>query len=417
MGNHPTWLKVMQNGTKGEARAKAFLLDRFWILERSVDIDGADFIIQRRFTKSNILDRNPPRFGVIQVKFFDSEKTTHYIHSEYVIDNNDLPRDEFFLLCFTGEEDNSTMFFLTAKQIKSHFLKSNIDGKTKFRLYGKSVISINKFLVRNKKSVLDRIENQLLHADFTKNRQFLSWRLPNIKIDTSAILPDYKEPLNNWWGNIPDEFRNMKDTAYKALINIDEIYDKLKKITEETDPMKALEFAYDIKYHCNVHMQFQLPEVLYSEDFERACYYHMKQLNNLRNDGVLDCFLEIKTNLSKEIIPFLWKNLPFDPNTVHSIFIEFNTFDFSFVKIEQKVNSVSEYWGVPNKLNEYGHVNIPVRSYDGIKEISNSQFEYYWLPGRIHINEEFKDDLKRFYQQLDFRLYVSCMEYMYNSRY
>lgn len=39
MDENPTWLKVMQNGTIGEARAKAFLLDRFWILERSVDID------------------------------------------------------------------------------------------------------------------------------------------------------------------------------------------------------------------------------------------------------------------------------------------------------------------------------------------------------------------------------------------
>ena len=31
----------MQNGALGEARTKAFLLDRFWILERSVDIHGA----------------------------------------------------------------------------------------------------------------------------------------------------------------------------------------------------------------------------------------------------------------------------------------------------------------------------------------------------------------------------------------
>ena len=77
MKGNSNWLKIMQNGTIGEARAKAFLIDRFWILERSVDIDGADFIIQRRITKSNILDRNPPRFGVVQVKFFDSEMTKH----------------------------------------------------------------------------------------------------------------------------------------------------------------------------------------------------------------------------------------------------------------------------------------------------------------------------------------------------
>jgi hypothetical protein len=46
--DQPVWLKVMEHGAAGEARTKAFLLDRFWVLERSVDIDGADFLIQPR---------------------------------------------------------------------------------------------------------------------------------------------------------------------------------------------------------------------------------------------------------------------------------------------------------------------------------------------------------------------------------
>jgi hypothetical protein len=82
----------MQNGTLGEARAKAFLLDRFWVLERSVDIEGADFIIQKRITTKNLLDREPPRLGVVQVKFFGSTETAHYVHKEYVVDGENKPR-------------------------------------------------------------------------------------------------------------------------------------------------------------------------------------------------------------------------------------------------------------------------------------------------------------------------------------
>jgi hypothetical protein len=41
----PTWLKLVEHGSIGEARTPAFLLDRFWVLERSVDIDRADFLI------------------------------------------------------------------------------------------------------------------------------------------------------------------------------------------------------------------------------------------------------------------------------------------------------------------------------------------------------------------------------------
>lgn len=55
----PAWLKRMENGSVAEARTRAFLMDRFWILERSVDVQGADFIIQRRLTSKNLLDDDP----------------------------------------------------------------------------------------------------------------------------------------------------------------------------------------------------------------------------------------------------------------------------------------------------------------------------------------------------------------------
>jgi hypothetical protein len=42
----PAWLTSQENGVVGEARTRAFLVDRFWVLERSVDIEGADFLIQ-----------------------------------------------------------------------------------------------------------------------------------------------------------------------------------------------------------------------------------------------------------------------------------------------------------------------------------------------------------------------------------
>ena len=86
----PTWMKIMQNGTIGEMRTKSFLIDRFWILERSVDIDGADFIIQRRLTNKSILDKDPTRFGVIQAKFFESQKTNQYINRDYILDSENI---------------------------------------------------------------------------------------------------------------------------------------------------------------------------------------------------------------------------------------------------------------------------------------------------------------------------------------
>lgn len=121
--HHPAWLKAIENGAIGEARAKAFLLDRFWVLERSVDIDGADFIIQRRLTNKNLLDRQAPRLGVVQVKFFGTSITQHFVHREYAVDETDNPRDEFFVLCFTGNEENPRSFLISAKDLLEQFPK------------------------------------------------------------------------------------------------------------------------------------------------------------------------------------------------------------------------------------------------------------------------------------------------------
>lgn len=415
----PKWLKIMQNGSLGEIRTKALLMDRFWILERSVDVDGADFIIQRRVTQRNLLDRDAPRLGVVQVKFFETENTTHYIPKIYIVDKENKPRDEFFVICHTGKEDHPKVFFLTAKMVFEDFYTTTINDVEKYRLPGSIILSTRKYLVDSRKNTLDRIENQLSLADFTKNRQFLSWRLPSSRIDASAILPDFKEPLDNWWGAIPQEFKKLKENAYSAMIKIEEIYYLFKEITEETNPIKAFDYIQDIKYECRDGLgnwRISLPDDIYNEDFERVCHQHLEKVNFLRNEGLLDKFLNIKNILKERVSTFISDNLPIDANTVHSIIIDFSTKDFTINSISQSLIKVNEYWSVPNVLNKYGHINLDSKKYSGIKEIAAGKFEYYWLVGRIYISENDKKDLSNFYKSNDFRLYYECMEKMYSDK-
>ncbi len=101
------WLKRMENGAIGESRTKSFLLDRFWVLERSVDIEGADFLIQRKLFRDELFNKTPSVLGIVQVKFYDSENTSHY---KYFLDNSE-PRKDFFAIFNTGKEDDWAMFF------------------------------------------------------------------------------------------------------------------------------------------------------------------------------------------------------------------------------------------------------------------------------------------------------------------
>jgi hypothetical protein len=182
------WLKAMQNSAIGEARAKAFLLDRFWVLERSVDIDGADFIIQRRLTGRTLLDREAPRLGVVQVKYFGTYTTRHFVHREYVVDEENDPREDFFVLCSMGDEMAKRAFLITGKDLFDNFPHVTKDGNEGFVISYKQITSNSQFEITNPKVVLDRIEKLLEFAEFTKNRRFISWALPSSKTELAAKI-------------------------------------------------------------------------------------------------------------------------------------------------------------------------------------------------------------------------------------
>lgn len=300
----PVWLKRMDNGAIGEARSKAFLMDRFWILERSVDIEGADLIIQRKITGSNLLDKAPPRLGVIQVKFFSSKKSTQYIHKEYILSENDKPRNEFFVLCHTGFESDAKVYFLSAEDVTKNFKIADAEHSNagKFILSGSVVLS-DTFLVVSSKIILDRMENSLKLADFKNNRQFLSWALPNISQEDHIISPLYLEPIDNWWGDIPAYFYSMKKKARSSLYDLEEVFDLYKQIVETSDPERALEIAEEIEacHKGGGRIYVSLPSDLYDEDFHSIVKEHKRKCTVLKQQGRLDDFITFRLSLMKAV--------------------------------------------------------------------------------------------------------------------
>lgn len=351
----PPWLKAMQNGALGEARARAFLMDRFWILERSVDIDGADLIIQRRLTSQNLLDKNPPKLGFVQVKFFESEGTTHYIPKAYITDQEDKLRDEFFLLCHSGFEENARSFFMTSEMISTDFSIVQNSGIEKYSISGSKVLNNNKYLVVSNANTLNRIENKLMFADFRKNREFISWKLPNILIDSSAILPIYNEPIVNSWGHIPSEFKKIKEGAIKAMKEIESLYLDLKEIADEVDPIEAFTKIEILEGELGISSYGSwgrsVMESLYDENFYYTCTTHKEKVEALRDDGLLDKFIAARDKLRTTVSVYLCSKLPIDSNTVHSMVIEFSSSNFEIILFTNNLIPASEYFNVPNKLN------------------------------------------------------------------
>ena len=368
MEKQPTWVKIVQNGAIGEARTRSFLMDRFWILERSIDIHGADFFIQRRLTHRNMLDRNAPNLGVVQAKFIETSSTSHYIHCEYVIDKQGLPRDEFFLIVHTGSEENLLMYFLTSKEINENFKKVMHKGNEKFFMPGK-MLKNDKFEVTSRRETLDKIEAQLIKADFAKNREYLSWNLISHEISYDDILPEFNIPIDNYWGDIPEGFYETKINAANALTEVENVCFILKSIASETDPIKAAEYLDDFRYYCSggLNWYVSLPDNIYNEEFIGIVQKHKEIVQKLKDHKMLDVYITSQKKIESHFIEFLCDKLPFENNLIHKAIIKFNKLSMKIESIDNKL--VKQ----PSKHNDYSD-----RAH-----VHQNKLEYNWRPLRI----------------------------------
>ncbi|MCU1250871.1 MAG: hypothetical protein JWQ49_3900 [Edaphobacter sp.] len=305
MSDTPAWLKSMEHGGIGESRARAFLLDRFWVLERSVDIHGADYLIQRRLTQTNFLDRDPPRLGIIQVKFIQDAATNVYIKKQYVLSESGSPHEEFFLLVHTGREDEERRFLLSAKEITGCPL-GNGESEGLYRLAGKRLITDGEFEVTSKTRALDRIEHALRNADFLKNRKFIGTS-QYIKLSPDHIEHDFLLPLENNYGDIQKLFFEEKQRLQHTLFELEEITGAIGKILRTTDPQEAFQiFEEEVRIHIgNGGYGDRIIigcDAFSDDDFLEVVKDHKRRIAKLKELGLAEPYFDLLKNIEKSVV-------------------------------------------------------------------------------------------------------------------
>lgn len=403
----------MQNGSLGEARARAFLLNRFWVLERSVDIQGADLFIQRR----NLLDRDAPRLGMVQVKFFGTPGTSHFIHREYVVDDGD-PRAEFFVLCHSGSEDDPRTHLIFARDLMEEFPPTTNSGNEGFRITYQRLHETERFRVVEPRLALDRIERQLELAEFTKNRRFLSWALPSANAELSAIDPDYREPLGNWWGDIPTGFTDLKKVARDAMLHVEDIHQLLVDMANATDPAIAADRLDEIRYYCrggDRRWSISLPEKLDDDEFFKVCQRHKVMVDRLRKDGLLDAFIRMKGALGTHLLAFLEPRLPFSPTIVHRFTMRYDPATLVIDGVDSRLEELADYLGTPVEFDNWGRIKgAPNFREDVIESATPGLVKYRWMPGRWGSCDGNLPDTLR---DGDCFLHRDCLDAVFASRY
>lgn len=306
MSETPAWLKSMEHGALGESRAKAFLLDRFWVLERSVDIHGADYLIQRRITEANFLDRDPPRLGIVQVKFIQDAASGIYIHEHYVKSKAGAAHDEFFVLVLSGHEDDERRFLLSAHDIATSCSLGSGKRESEYLLAGKRLITNGEFEITSKKRALDRIEHALKNADFLKNRRYIG-ASQYLKLTPDQIEHEFLLPLDNGYADIQKEFYEQKKKLQHTLFEMEELTEAIGKILRTTDPEVAFQifdkeidpylgrggFGPSISVGC---------EAFDDEDFLAAVQNHKQRLAKLRELGLIESYFDLMTAIEKSVV-------------------------------------------------------------------------------------------------------------------
>lgn len=220
-----TWLKVMSNGALGEARVRAILLERFHVLTRSIDAEGADFFIQLpasgRFT-----DELAPRLGIIQAKFAQDEATSHLVALDYAIDGN-RTIDEFFVLVTVGREDRISNYLMSGADL-ARVSRTKRDGKEFYSISGRER---GPFRQKSISGMLDKIESSLRSRTQKQNEQFYqNVTIPDFPFKRSSLSPEWLLPIPNESGFIPDLVYQIRIFMRAQLYSLDDVTTHIAKL-------------------------------------------------------------------------------------------------------------------------------------------------------------------------------------------
>jgi hypothetical protein len=302
-----TWLKIMSNGALGEARVRALLLERFHVLTRSIDADGADFLIQLSGT-GRFSDDLAPRLGIIQAKFAQDDATSHIIPVDYTLAAG-RTIDEFFVLVTVGREDNTKNYILSATDLKN-VARTKRDGKDVYNLTAKDR---KPFFQKSIAKILDAIESSLRKRSDEQNERFYKTvTIPDFPFKRSSLEPKWLLPIPNEVGYIPDIIYRLRIMMRTQLYAFDDVTAAISKLLTSKDADECVASAgmiIDDPAYQQVdgeeflrfgNFQLQVPK----DTLSRAAIIHNKRINALRRAKQFDRYVAAAAIIQDDHITF-----------------------------------------------------------------------------------------------------------------
>jgi hypothetical protein len=305
------WISSNENGVLGEARVKAFLLERFWVLTRSVDIEGADFLIQRRDHGNKFTDFLPPRLGVVQAKFAKDPQTYHYIPVKYVLDDGECISD-FWVAMTCGVEDKAKLYLISAFDLQ-RFPKSKIDGKDCYRL--REDAKLAPFLVKSFKKKLDAIEQSLMARKDADNERFLrSVNIPFFEFQRRDLDPAWLLMIPNEFAFIPDQIYLERMRLKSFVYGLEDTLVSAAKTMTSRDASVCVAELQALAAHAHDSLGSLPPPHPFAAALPQAVATHAKRLKKLEKTKRLKDFVDLSASIADEHRSF--RQAPYTPKMV-----------------------------------------------------------------------------------------------------
>jgi hypothetical protein len=196
------------------------------------------------------------------------------------------------------------------------------------------------------------------------------------------------------------------------MLNVEEIYNYLKQLIEEPDPLKAEEIIEDIAYHCRDGLgrwSISISDKLYDPDFFIVCKRHKEVYNNLKKDGLLDSFLNMKIELHNHLMQHIEPLIPMDGNSVHLFTFTYNPNTLKIITFESELVKKDDFIKTYRKPDSH--------SLEGFTEHSEGNIKYAWIPGAygsLNMDEKLNID---WYRKRDFMFYYKCLDAVFSHKY
>lgn len=289
------------NGNLGETRTAALLAKDFLVSTISVDIAGADFIVEIMPSSLDEIQESKKKIackGIIQAKYFEYSNEVK-IARHYVEDMEGVKTD-FFALIHTDDLDEiAHVYFFTAYEIQKEFILRTDDSKDYyiFRLSSKNNFSNYKDIPNNK--INQKIKTEISRTAEFRNEEFIR-----------RIREKWTNPINA---------NRHSNTALFDSIKNKHIVDKLYDVLATYNDLRR------------VHAWRLADKMAFPNTINTHTYYRQFALYT-NNQQIIDFFSNIKINKTAEI-----KNLSFFKgvkNVKHKI-------DFIISKLnENNINSL-----------------------------------------------------------------------------